>query len=252
MTTACIVQARLGSSRLPGKVLQSIGSVTMLEKVILRLKRSAHIDLIIVATTVGHEDDGVAAAALGSGAAVVRGDRFDVLDRFRSVLQLYENIDTVVRVTADCPFVDPGIVDALVSSLQEEGLDFVANRLPPPHTRTYPVGLDIEVCTRSALLTAWSEAKAPHQREHVMPFLYENPNRFAIRIHDLAEDLSGYRWTVDTPEDLEAARALDKLCGMEPYDWLHALDIARRNPWIGEINSSGEQKQVRVVDDRWE
>jgi len=252
MTTVAVVQARAGSSRLPGKVLERIGQHTMLGKVITRLGRARSLDGIVVATTDSTADDAVEFEARRAGAEVVRGATYDVLSRFGRVLVLQPTIDVVVRVTADCPFIDPEVIDEVVGMRAARGLDFAANRLPPPAPRTFPVGLDVEVATRQALESAVREASSPHHREHVMPFIYENPERFSVGIHELDEDLSGYRWTVDTPDDLAAVIELDRRAGSEPYSWRDVFRIAQQHPWIGELNSAARQKDVREVDARWD
>jgi spore coat polysaccharide biosynthesis protein SpsF len=251
MTTVGIVQARAGSSRLPGKVLEPINGVPMLEKVLARLGRSEELSRLVVATTREPEDDAVATLAERCGARVVRGDRFDVLDRFHDVLLAEPATDVVVRVTADCPFIDAEVVDHLVRLRRDRNADFVANRLPPPERRTYPVGLDVEVCTASALRSAWRNAASPFEREHVMPHLYVEPGRFRVVIDQLEEDLSAFRWTVDVPEDLEAVRAIDAACGPEPFGWRHVLDVVRANPRLHEINAGFVQKDIGEVDERW-
>lgn len=251
MTVVCVIQARLGSSRLPGKVLARIGGITMLEKVIQRVARSRSIDRVVVATTSDHADDEVEQVAMASGADVIRGSMLDVLDRFNDVLVAYPDTEVIVRVTADCPFVDPDIIDDLVRQLAAGGFDFVANRLPPPSGRTYPVGLDVEVCTAAALREAWLKALQPHEREHVMPYIYETPGRFRILATDLSEDLSNFRWTVDTQNDLAVVQALDVLCGPEPFGWERVLEVARQHPDIAEANSGVVQKHVSETDKRW-
>lgn len=228
-----------------------IGDRSMLGMVIDRVTRSSTVTDTVVATTTEASDDGVALAAREAGVDVVRGSQFDVLDRFNDVFHELPDTDLVVRVTADCPFVDPAIIDLVVMNLINRNLDFSANRLPPPHSRTYPVGLDVEVCTADALRAAWNRAAEPHQREHVMPFLYENPKDFRIGIVDLEADLSSYRWTVDTPEDLEAARQIAELVGPEPFGWRQVLEVAQTHPKIGNINRNAKQKAVTQHDDRW-
>lgn len=251
MTTVCVVQARFGSKRLPGKVLEPIGSAPMLVRVLDRLRRAATLDEIIVATTSAASDDAVAKVANFAGVKVVRGSQFDVLDRYHDALLASSSASVIVRVTADCPFIDPDLVDLVVRERADHNADFVANRLPPPHPRTYPVGLDVEVCTAIALDRAWREAAAPHHREHVMPYLYENPDLFVIRVLQLDNDLSHYRWTVDTVEDLDAVRRLDALVGPEPFGWHDVLKVAADNPRIGQINSAQRQKLVSEFDERW-
>lgn len=251
MTTLCIVQARYDSSRLPGKVAEPILGVPILVGILRRLQRATLLDEIVVATTTSSSDDLVVALAGAAGVEVARGSVFDVLDRFHQVVQARPEVDVVVRVTGDCPFVDPGIVDLVISRLSETAADFAANRLPPPFQRTYPVGLDVEVCTRAAIDQAWAQAERAHQREHVMPFLYEEPGRFAVEIVDLEDDLSAYRWTVDTPDDLEAVRQLAALAGPEPFDWTRVLEVAGAHPELAAINSFQRQKLVSETDSRW-
>lgn len=252
MTVAVVVQARLGSSRLPGKVLAPIGDRSLLAMVVERAARAMQVDRVIVATTEAPSDDAVEVAARQSGADVVRGSEYDVLARFGSALAAFPDIDIVVRVTADCPFVDPDVIDELVREQHQSGADFVANRLPPPWKRTYPVGLDVEIATRAALETAVREASVQRDREHVMPFLYLQPERFSVIVRELDEDLSHYRWTVDEPADLSAVRELARRCGPEPFGWRSVLEVARREPWINSINAAAVQKPVWRVDSRWD
>ncbi|WP_417508023.1 cytidylyltransferase domain-containing protein [Microbacterium sp.] len=245
-----VIQARMGSQRLPGKVLADLGGRPILEHVVARLRRASTVDVVVVATSTAPTDDELQSFCEAYGVDVVRGDQFDVLERFGQVLDLYPEADEVIRVTADCPFIDPDVVDEVVNALSDA--DYATNRLPPPHPRTYPVGLDVEVASRSALLRARSEATAPVDREHVMPFLYAVPGRFKVRVLDLDEDLSRHRWTVDTPEDLAVVRALyAKLLG-EPFGWREVLEIARKNPTLEVLNSAIRQKSLDVVDSRWE
>lgn len=252
MNVTCIIQARFASSRLPGKVLEQIGERSILNMVIDRVQRASTVGRIVVATSTEASDDAVEIAASEAGVDVVRGSQFDVLDRFHDVLRALPETDVVVRVTADCPFVDPGVLDLVVTRLIDDDLDFSANRLPPPYPRTYPVGLDVEACTAAALQMAWERAKEPHQREHVMPYLYENSQQFRIGLVDLDTDLSSYRWTVDTPEDLMAVRKIAELVGPEPFSWEDVLEVARSHPEIGDINRGAEQKSVTQHDPRWE
>lgn len=252
MKSVCVIQARYDSSRLPGKVLARIGDRTMLEMVINRVARASQVDYTIVATSTEASDDPVASAAENAGARVIRGSQFDVLDRYYAALNTEPDVDIIVRLTADCPFVDPDVIDLVVNRLIDDDLDFSANRLPPPHRRTYPVGLDVEACKAEALKAAWQNARLPHQREHVMPYLYENPEDFRIGVVDLDVDLSSYRWTVDTPEDLVAVQRIAALVGPEPFGWKDVLEVARQHPEIGELNRSARQKVVTEHDARWD
>lgn len=252
MTVICVIQARFASSRLPGKVLEPIGDRSMLAMVIHRASRAASVEHTIVATSTETSDDTVAAAAAEAGARVVRGSQFDVLDRFYAALSMEPSADILVRLTADCPFVDPDVIDLVVNNLIDGNLDFSANRLPPPHPRTYPVGLDVEACKTKALRTAWREATFPHQREHVMPYIYENPRDFRFGVVDLDVDLSSFRWTVDTADDLAAVRRIAALVGPEPFGWRDVLSVAQAHPEIGDLNRSARQKAVTEHDSRWD
>lgn len=246
-----VVQARMGSSRLPGKVLADLGGRPVIDRVIRRLESSSSIDQVVLATSSNPVDDPLALWATDNGVALVRGDEFDVLNRFHTVLEGYPRAEHIVRVTGDCPLVDPALVDQLVRVHLESGADFSANRLPPPAGRTTPVGLDIEIATRAALGVAWAEASLASDREHVMPYLYRSPNQFDVRIVDMERDLSHHRWTVDTPEDLTAVRRLWGLLRDPLVGWEEILAVAEAHPEIEDLNSGITQKRLDVVDERW-
>jgi spore coat polysaccharide biosynthesis protein SpsF len=251
VTTVAVIQARAGSSRLPGKVLADIGGQTMLAKVVGRVKRSRLVDVVLVATTGAREDDPVARIGADAGAMVHRGPVLDVLDRFVGALAPFADDDIVVRITADCPFVDPEIIDLCISRLARGDVEFVANRLPPPAVRTFPVGLDVEATRVGSLREAGQEATALFEREHVMPYLYAGTRARRVDVLDIDEDLSGERWTVDTPEDLEAVRAIDDMVGPEPFGWRDVLAVVRAHPELRTINGTGTQKRLDEVDERW-
>lgn len=251
MTTICVVQARFDSSRLPGKVLEPIGGVPILLRILDRLRLSKTVDEVIVATTRSSSDDPIVQLAEDAGVAVIRGSAFDVLDRFHDVLVARPDADVIVRVTADCPVVDPYLVDVVVRSLTARGVDYAANRLPPPYARTFPVGLDVEVCTARALTHAWENASESYMREHVTPYLYVDAGRFATHIVDWTEDLSHYRWTVDTPRDLEAMRQIYSYLRTDSTDWQDVLDVVRAHPSIDAVNADEAQKVLEQVDSRW-
>jgi spore coat polysaccharide biosynthesis protein SpsF len=190
------------------------------------------------------------------GYAVSRGSMYDVLDRYYQAARLYQ-ADVIVRITADCPVIDPQVIDETVRALfggqgrSAPVYDFTANRLPPPWKRTYPIGLDTEVCTFSALETAWKEAAQPHQREHVMPFFYEQPERFRTRLVDYTSDLGSLRWTVDTAEDLALVRRIyAHFGGRDDFSWLDVLDLVQSQPDLGQINAAVQHKNYRQIDHR--
>ena len=257
MRTVAIIQARMASSRLPGKVLLEIGGRPMLQWVVERVRQAEQVDQVVVATTVEASDDPVADFCEAAAVACFRGSHHDVLDRFYRAALAYE-ADLVVRVTADCPLLDPGLLDRTLLSLWEPGnhpdsappdYDFAANRLPPPWGRTYPIGLDVEACTFTALETAWRDARSQHQREHVMPYLYEESGRFRVNLIHHEQDFGDRRWTVDTPEDLAALRALVKLLPSN-FNWLDVLAVWESHPEISGLNAGVKHKTAHDIDER--
>jgi spore coat polysaccharide biosynthesis protein SpsF (cytidylyltransferase family) len=198
MTTVAIIQARMGSTRFPGKVLADLQGRPMLAHIIDRVSRAATVDRVVVATTVDPIDDVVASLAAESGALVTRGPVDDVLTRF--VLAAREHVaDVVVRVTADCPLVDPDIVDAIVRTRAEREVEYASNVDPA----TYPDGYDVEVLTTACLERLDREALLGYEREHVTARIREHPGEYATANVEWDRDLSSIRLTVDVPEDLE-------------------------------------------------
>ncbi|CAN5887492.1 glycosyltransferase family protein [soil metagenome] len=198
-----IIQARMSSSRLPGKVLADVGGVPMLGRQVERLRRSARMDELVLATSDQASDDAVADYAARLDLTVVRGPLEDVLGRFGRALDAFPEAATVVRMTADCPLTDWRVLDAVIDARAAAKADYASNT---PETRTYPHGLDIEVMTAAALRTALFEASDPYDREHVTPFLYRNPKRFRTEFLSQSPSLAHLRWTVDHPEDLDFVR----------------------------------------------
>lgn len=196
------MQARTGSQRLPGKVLADLGGRPVLGVLLDRL-RGAVVDRLVVATTDGRADDPVVALAEAHGADVVRGPEDDVLARFRQVIDRYRP-STIVRITADCPFVDRGLLAECVARQRESGADYASNTV----IRTFPDGLDVEVVAAAALLEADEESTDPFEREHVTPFIYRRPERYRLAAVVGQRALGHLRWTLDTTDDLDALRAL--------------------------------------------
>ncbi len=266
--TIAIIQARMGSSRLPGKVLLDIAGEPMLARVVERARRAHSLHEVVVATTLEADDDPVAEFCASRGYPFYRGSLYDVLDRYYQAALMY-GAEVIVRLTSDCPVIDPQVIDMTVNaflglpanlSQDEEPVeielaklpyDFAANRLPPPWGRTYPIGLDTEVCTMVGLTTAWQEASLTHQREHVMPFFYEQPERFRILHLDYPLDYGKLRWTVDTPQDLELARQIfAHFPGRDDFSWLEVLALFEREPQLALINQDIHPKDYRQVDER--
>ena len=242
-----IVQARMASTRLPGKVLVDIGGVPMLVRTMERAGRCRRVHACMVATTLGPDDNAVEALCRARGYPVYRGSLHDVLDRYvRAARQA--KADVIVRLTADCPLLDPELVDQTVEAFLTASppADLVVNRLPG--ARTYPIGLDTEVVSRAALEQAWREAREPNQREHVLPYLYDPPGRFRVIRLDAERDYGSLRWTVDTPEDLEFVRQV--VARLEPrgeFGWRDILALVEADPGLAQINADVQHKTHRDV-----
>jgi spore coat polysaccharide biosynthesis protein SpsF len=245
-----IIQARMGSSRLPGKVLKEINGQPMLWHVIQRAQQSKRVDVVVVATTVDAGDDAIERFCQENGIGCWRGSVHDVLDRFYQAARAFQ-ADVVVRLTADCPLLDPAVIDLTIQAFEQSGADFAANRLPPPFVRTYPIGLDTEVCSYVALERAWREASAVYEREHVMPYLYDTPGRFKVTVINAEQNHGAQRWTVDTPEDLELVRMIfERLSGQPNFGWRDVLALFEREPQLAQINAGVAHKSYLDVDGR--
>jgi spore coat polysaccharide biosynthesis protein SpsF len=243
-----IIQARMSSTRLPGKVLQDLGGRPVLDRMIERVKRAKTVTETVIATTTDPSDEPIVELCERLGTPVFRGSLPDVLDRYYHCA-LEHKADYVVRLTGDCPLIDPELIDQVVKALLDSLVDFACNRLPPPFARTYPIGLDVEACTFKALETAWNKATAKHDREHVMPYLYEVPGRFRIMQLQNAADYGSLRWTLDTPEDLELLReVIKRLENRNDFSWKEVLTFFLQDPELAKINSSVVHKTMFDVE----
>lgn len=204
MTVLAILQARMSSRRLPGKVLMPILGRPMMGRQLDRLRRSRLIDKLVVATSADPSDDVVADYVAGEGCVCYRGSLDDVLGRFAGAMEISGPADHVVRLTADCPLADWQVVDAVIDLKLESGADIATNSV----LRTFPDGLDVEVMSASALRAAAAEATDPFEREHVTQFFYRRSARFRIAHLVQPDDLAELRWTVDTPDDFEFVTAV--------------------------------------------
>jgi len=235
-----ITQARMGSTRLPGKVLMPAAGAPLLTHHLDRLKRATRLDALVVATSELPADDSVAAHAAACGVAVSRGSETDVLDRFYRAA-LAHRADIVVRFTSDCPLIDPDLVDGLVDLFLSGGLDFACIDVD-----RFPRGLDAEITRFATLETAWREADQPFEREHVMPFIWRRPDRFRLGALTGPTPPVGRRWCVDTAEDLELVRRLlETLLPTKPgFGWRDCLDVLSAHPEWADINRDVRQKTV--------
>ncbi len=248
--TLAIIQARMSSSRLPGKVLLEIHGKPMLERVLDRVILARQIDRILVATTTDPSDDPLEEWCKGHGIGYYRGSMQDVLDRFYQAAFLYKP-QFIARITADCPVIDPGLIDDTVQVCRENGVDFAATRLPPPFPRTFPIGLDVEVSTFSALERAWREANIPAEREHVFPYLYDQPARFNLKILNHDPDYGNLRWTVDTAEDMVLIRKIyEHFLPRTDFGWEEVLALVESQPELSSINAGTPHKSYLDVDER--
>jgi len=193
MKIVAIIQARMGSTRLPGKVLMDLGGETVLARVLGRLQRAIMIDEIVVATIDSAADDAIIRECQRLEVSCFRGSEDDVLDRYYQAARMFA-AEVVVRITSDCPVIDPDLVDETIGTFQVQCGDYCSNSFP----RTYPRGLDTEVFTMNALEQAWHNARRLYEREHVTPYLYEHPELFRLVSHQGQTDYSEYRWTLDT------------------------------------------------------
>jgi spore coat polysaccharide biosynthesis protein SpsF len=192
-----VLQARMSSTRLPGKVMKPLLGEPMILRQLERLRRTKTLGALVVATSDDASDDPLTHQLQAEGVATHRGSLHDVLDRFSGAVAAFGPAEHVVRLTADCPLADPKVIDACVRLHVEGGFDYTANDHPP----SFPRGLDVEVMTAEALRLAASEATDPAEREHVTMFLYRRPERFRIGHLVGEQDLSRLRWTVDTAAD---------------------------------------------------
>ncbi|RUS43050.1 cytidylyltransferase domain-containing protein [Cohnella sp. AR92] len=242
MSTVIIIQARMGSTRLPGKVMVKLNGRHVLQHVIERCRRVKLADKVIVATTDNNEDDAIEAFCLTLDVPCYRGSEQDVLGRYYEAAVLH-HATVVVRVTSDCPLLDPEICDKVISMLHNsEEAVYCSNDLE----RTFPRGLDVEVFRMSALQEAYRTAREPYQREHVTPYIYEaNSPDFLLCLKN-EENLSHHRWTLDTEEDMKFMIELFKRMdtGTEDYSWKSVVPIINRHPDISSINNRVQQKKL--------
>ena len=231
MKTIAIVQARMGSTRFPNKVMQPIGAVPMIELLLKRLSHANEVDQIVLATSLDPGNQPMTLHVRQLGYVVYEGSENDVLDRYyHAAAAAGSNI--VVRITGDCPLIDPGLVDRVVSVFKAGGLDYVSNTAPA----TYPDGLDTEVFSFQTLETAWRDAARPREREHVTPYMRES-GRFRTANLTHLEDCSGERWTVDEPADLEVVtRIFEHFAPRYDFDWLEVMRLSKSKPDLFAAN----------------
>ncbi|MCX6722591.1 MAG: glycosyltransferase family protein [Candidatus Staskawiczbacteria bacterium] len=246
MKIVAIIQARMGSTRLPGKMMLKILGKPIIEHVFERIKDSQLINEIWLATTLNAEDNVLADWADSKGKKVYRGSSDDVLERYWQTAK-QAGADIVVRITGDCPLHDSEVIDSVINKFLSGGFDYVSNAHPP----TYPDGLDTEVFSFQALEKSWEEAKLKSEKEHVTPYIWKNSEKFKIDNVSNEIDLSKERWTLDTKEDFLFIDNILKECATRgvKVNFKNVLDILESFPHWREINSvyqrnEGYQKSI--------
>ena len=229
----CIVQARTGSSRLPEKILLNLDEKnSALFYVINQLKNCKKINKIVIATTNLEQDDIIEEFCRKNEIAFFRGSEKDVLDRYYNCAKNF-GFDIVLRITSDCPLIDPEIIDKIIENFEPSSEDYISNTLK----NTFPKGLDVEVFTFNALEKAWSEAKLPSEREHVTHFIRNNSG-FKIKNFENETDLSELRWTLDRKEDLEFLREIIKRIEKRPILMSDVMSVLNEEPQLKKINQN--------------
>jgi spore coat polysaccharide biosynthesis protein SpsF (cytidylyltransferase family) len=247
-----IIQARMGSTRLPGKVLLPIvDNKGALELMLERVRRAKRLQKIVVATTTSPSDDRIVDLCKRLGYDCFRGSEVDVLDRYYRTALAFGSPEVIVRLTADCPLHDPVIIDKVVSQFLDSKVDYGSNVDPP----TFPDGLDIEVFSFSVLEKVWKEARLKSEREHVTPYIRKHTDMFKIATVECEKDLSGHRWTLDEKEDYEFIKHIYKnLYKKNPaFGMEDVLELLERQPELEEINkhiSRNEGYQKSLKEDR--
>jgi len=246
MTERCVavLQARMTSSRLPGKVMAPVLGQPMLFRQIERVMRSRRVQHLVVATSTDAADDALAQACAERGIACYRGSLEDVLDRFfQAALQAKAEI--VVRLTGDCPLADPAVIDHVIACFEAEAVDYASNALTP----TYPDGLDVEVMRFAALERCWRQARLPSEREHVTPYIYNHPEQFSLLRVRQEQDLSALRWTVDTQPDLDFVAAIYAVLypGNPAFGMADIMALLQKHPELATLNDGQSRNEGYIT-----
>jgi len=230
----CIIQARMGSTRLPGKILKKVDKdIPSLQYTINQLKFSKNIDKIVIATTDLAEDDVIETFVKKQNLDCFRGNAENVLDRYYQCAKKFR-FDGIVRITADCPLIDPFITDQVIQVFIDSGCDYVPNVFP----RTFPDGLETEVIRFSSLEIAWKNAKLPSEKEHVTSYFKNNKEKFRIKNVENDINLSDLRWTLDYEEDLQLIQEIIKKIKKNPIQMKDVLELFAREPNLLQINKN--------------
>jgi len=240
--TVAIIQARVGSTRLPGKVLLDVGGRSVLERVVERVRRFTMIDEMIVATSDHEADDAIIDECDRISVASFRGNESDVLARFLGAAK-HTDASICVRLTADCPLLDPSVSDSIISLFVEANgaADYASNKIP----QSFPRGLDTEVFSFDALERAARRARETYERVHVTAYIYRHPEIFSLMSVTSDIDRADWRWTIDTPEDLEFVREVyRRMDERGEFSWHDIVKLLEEEPSLMWINSHIRQKDV--------
>lgn len=239
MKVILIIQARMGSTRLPGKSLMTIKGKPLIGYVLDAVKNIPGVDEVILATTDHPKDNPLFRYGHTHGVAVFRGSERDVLDRYYQAAKSHGG-SVIIRITGDCPLIDPLVIEQALKKFQTSHFDYLSNTIK----RTYPRGLDVEIFSFKALEEAANEAEKATDREHVTPFIYTQPDRYKLGSLVGRPDLSKHRWTVDTQEDFSLIQAIVEGLKEEPRTTKNIIHLFKKHPELMKINAHVEQKSI--------
>lgn len=241
----CIIQARMDSSRLPGKSMMKLNKKPVLYHVLNQVKNCKKIDKIIVATTNKKEDNKICDFVRSMKIVCFRGKSLDVLDRYYSCAKKY-SLSTIVRITADNPLIDPIIIDSMIERFNRNRCDIATNSVP----RTFPYGTEVEVFSFKALETIWKKTLDSIDREHVTSYFYRNPKNFKILNVTNKQDLSNYRWTLDEKADFNLIEQLVLKIPKDPILMEDILKILKNNPKLIKLNKMIRHKEINTTKNK--
>lgn len=231
MQVSAIIQARMGSTRLPGKIMKKLNGISLLECQLNQLQNSKLLDKIIIATTTNPEDNIIEEFGHSKNIQCFRGSSLDVLDRYFQCAKKF-NLKHIARITSDCPLIDPTIVDQTIEIYNNETYDYVNNF----YKRSFPSGTEVEIISFNTLEKTWKEAKKPSEREHVTPYIYNNPMKFKIGSLEYETNISNLHWAVDRIEDFKLVKTLYQKINKKPILLADILNLIKKEPSLLEIN----------------
>lgn len=238
MKVVAVIQARMASTRLPGKVMMKINGISVLQCLTNQLSHATLLDRTIIATTHNKNDDVIVDLARSLKLDSFRGNSLDVLDRYYQCAKHF-SLNHIVRITSDCPLLDPEIIDKTISLYNKGNFDYVNNF----SKKRYPYGTEVEVFSFETIEKAWRNAEKPSEREHVTPYIYNNPDKFVLGSIEPNVDLSNLHWSVDRIADLELVRFLYKKINHRPIHVDDILKVITEDPSVLEINKNSDPNE---------